>query len=130
MTDFKGVIIEESLANSSVLQDVVIESTKVEKVTKKHSTPWLKQWRLHTVVIPANSADVVAEKISQSLDLKHPWYADFKNNSTHYIVFRGKVFKVNRSKPKQYQAATEYGISLGIPAYQVDFSSHIKEWKR
>ncbi len=130
--DFKGVIIEESLADTSVLQDVTIENTKVELVTKDHATPWLKQWTLHNVVVPEDKADFITQKISQSLDPTRggSWYADFKNDSTHYIIFLNKVFKIDRSKPEQYKLAADYGISLGIPPYQVDFSPHIQDWKR
>ncbi|MBI2021543.1 hypothetical protein HYS93_01520 [Candidatus Daviesbacteria bacterium] len=42
--NFKGVVIEESLKDTSVLKEAKILSTKVELVTKKHKTPWLKKW--------------------------------------------------------------------------------------
>jgi hypothetical protein len=38
--------------------------------------------------------------------------------------------KIDRSKPEEYQKATNYGISLGIPKYQVDFAPNVIEWKR
>jgi len=106
-----------------------ILKTKIEKVTEKHQTPWIKQWTLHTVEISENNADKLAEELCKSLDSKHNWYADFKNKQTHYIIFYNKIFKINRSKPEQYADATEYGILLGIPKYQVDFSSAIAELK-
>ncbi|MBI2641859.1 hypothetical protein HYW87_04720 [Candidatus Roizmanbacteria bacterium] len=28
------------------------------------------------------------------------------------------------------EEVTKYGVSLGIPDYQLDFSPHIKEWER
>jgi hypothetical protein len=130
MTNFNGVIIEESLENADVLQKMKIIKTKVEETTEEHKTPWIKQWTLHTVEIPENQADEIAEDLSKSLDSEHDWYADFKNDKFHYIIFRNKVFKVDRSKPEQYQDVTKYGISLGIPDYQLDFSPHIKEWAR
>ena len=130
MTNFNGVIIEESLENKDVLQKVKIIKTKVEEVIEEHQTPWIKQWTLHTVEILENQADEIAEDLSKSLDSEHDWYADFKNDKFHYIIFRNKVFKVDRSKPKQYQDITKYGVSLGIPDYQLDFSPHIKEWER
>lgn len=78
--NYKGVIIEESLDNKGVLNEVVISNTKVESVTEKHKTPHLKQWTLHTVEVPGDRADDIAEKISQALDSKHNnWYADLKN---------------------------------------------------
>lgn len=125
--NYSGVIIEESLEDKGVLEDLKIVETEVEPVTEKHKTPWINQWTLHTVEIPMNRADSVAENIGRSLDREHSWYADFKNDSFHYIIFRDKVFRVDRSKKEQYDEVTEYGVSLGIPDYQVDFSSNIQE---
>ncbi|EKD57942.1 MAG: hypothetical protein ACD_57C00081G0001 [uncultured bacterium] len=130
--DYKGVIIAESLSVKSVLKDVKILSTKIEKVSEKHKTSWLTKWTLHTVEIPEDKAADIATKISKSFDYSHKsaWYADFKNDNSHYIIFKDKIFKIDRDKPEEYQAATNYGISLGIPEYQIDFSPIIEEWKR
>ena len=128
--NFVGVIIEESLEKKEVLKKVKILRTKIEKVTEKHKTTWIKQWTLHTVEIAENQADTVAKDLSRSLDSKHNWYADFKNNSHHYIIFRNKVFFIERRSKEQYDRAKKYGISLGIPEYQVDFHPDIKGWER
>jgi len=130
MNNFIGVIIEESLENKNVLQKVRIVKTKVEQATKKHKTPWIKKWTLHTFEIQENQAENVAEILSESLDSVHSWYADFKNDKFHYIIFRNKVFKIDRSKPEQYSEVTKYGLTLGIPDYQLNFSSDIKEQER
>lgn len=127
---YRGVIIEESLADKSVLKDVKIVSTKVEPVTEKHKRPWVKQWTLHTVEIPEDKVDAIAEKVSRALDPDHAWYADFKNEAVHYIIFRNRIFRVPRQSKEEYQAATDYGVSLGIPQYQVDFAPDVKEWER
>src|SRR3989344_4592687 len=128
--NYQGVIIEESLLDNSVLKEVKVLETKIEQVNPKHKTPWLKQWTLHTVELPEDKADKIANSLSKSLDYSHgsAWYADFKNDRPHYIIFKDKVFKIDRSKPNEYQDATNYGISLGIPDYQVDFSPHVKQW--
>ena len=128
---YQGVIIEESLADKSVLSKVKIESTKVEPITPEHKTPWLKQWTLHTVEIPEQIADEVAGKISRSFDREHPdWYADYKNDKYHFIIYSGKVFKVDLANPILYKDAKTYGISIGIPEYQVDFAPDDKVWDR
>ena len=111
--NYKGVMIEESLKDTSVLKNVDIISTKVEKVVKSHKTPWLTQWTLHTVEIPEEKAQEIANAISKALESEHNWYADFKNKQFHYIVFKGKVFKVDRSKSDEYEEVKKYGISLG-----------------
>lgn len=128
--NYKGVIIEESLENKDILKDVKISDTKVEEVVEEHKTPWIKQWTLHTVEIPENQAKDVAEKISKTLDSKHDWYADFKNDTHHYIIFRDKVFYIDLKSKEQYDEAKNYGISLGIPEYQVDFAPDDKIWER
>ncbi|OGZ67094.1 MAG: hypothetical protein A3D35_01530 [Candidatus Staskawiczbacteria bacterium RIFCSPHIGHO2_02_FULL_34_9] len=128
--NYKGVIIEESLENKDVLKDVVILSTKVEEVTKKHKTPWIKQWTIHIVEISEEKAEKIAKEIGKALDLEHNWYADFKNETHHYIIFKNKIFFVDRSRKEEYDQASQYGISIGIPDYQVDFSPHVKIWNR
>ncbi|MEK7608336.1 MAG: hypothetical protein AAB495_02055 [Patescibacteria group bacterium] len=124
--NYQGVIIEESLGNKDILKDAKISETKIEEVVEKHKTPWVKQWTLHTVEIPENQAKDVAEKVSKALDPKHDWYADFKNDTHHYIIFRDKVFYIDRKSKEQYDEAKRYGISLGIPEYQVNFVSDDK----
>lgn len=128
--NFRGVIIEESLSNTSVLKKIRTLSTKIEKVTPEHKTPWLSQWTLQTVEIPEENADKIAEEISNSLDKEHEWYADYKNDKYHYIIYRSKIFKVDLKNPLLYKDAKKYGISIGIPEYQVDFSSEDKVWER
>lgn len=119
--NYQGVVIEESLGDKSVIKDLPIVSTKVEQVTSEHKTPWIKQWTLHTVEVPQEEVDDLAKKLSCCLDKEHEWYADFKNETTHFIIFRDKVFKINRRNVTEYEAARNYGISLRIPEYQVNF---------
>ncbi len=129
--NYKGVIIAESLADKSVLTGVKILSTNTEPVTKKHKTPWLAQWTLHAVEVQEDQADIIAQKLSDSFELEHSaWYADFKNDKAHYIIFPNKIFKIDLQNPLAYKDARQYGISLGIPKYQVDFSPEDKKWDR
>ncbi len=128
MEDYRGVIIEESLENKRVLKKVQVLETKISVVMEKHKTPWVKQWTLRTVLIPENEAEKIAKEISLSLDRQHNWYADYKNKTHHYIIFGDKIFYVNRTSLEEYNKAKEYGLSLGIPSYQVDFHPDIKDW--
>lgn len=132
MNNYRGVIIEESLEDKDVLKKMKVLSTKVEKVTPKHKSPWLKKWTLHTVEIPDDQAEEIAKEISESLDYKHggSWYADFCDDTHHYIIFKNKIFFVDRKNQEQYDKAREYGLSLGIPEYQVDFHPKVQEWER
>ena len=130
--NYQGVIIEESLENKDILKKVKIISTKVEQVTDRHKTSWLSQWTLDTVEISEDSAQTIVEEISKSLDHTHggAWYADFKNDIYHYIIFPNKIFCIDRKNKAQYDEAKRYGILLGIPEYQVDFHPEIEQWER
>lgn len=127
--NYKGVIIAESLEDSAVLKKLKVVSTNVEKTTKEDKTPWIKQWTFHKVEIPEDKADEIAKDISKALDSKHSssWYTDFKNDKFHYIIFRNKIFKVDRSKKEQYTKVKEYGKKIGIPESQLDFAPNIKQ---
>jgi|SRR3989344_3817933 len=122
MNKFKGVIIEESLKNTDILKDVTIISIKVEKVTEKHKTPWLEKWTLHIVEIDPEKADKVAQKLSIIInDNPSSWYVDFNNGETFYVIYPNKIFKWKKGEIDTITACRKYGISLGIPPYQVDF---------
>ncbi len=127
---FTGTIIAESLEKKDVLDQIKITKTDIEPVTAEHQTPWIKQWTLHAVEIPESQVADIARAVSQSLDSQHPWYADFKNDQWHFIIFRGRVFKIDKTSQAQYDEAKNYGISSGIPAYQVDFHPEVKKWDR
>ena len=92
-------------------------------MTQNHKTPWFLQWTLHTVVIPEVKAKEIADEVSSSLDRNHggSWYADFKNDIHHYIIFRDKIFFIDRKNEEQYTEVKKYGFSLGIPEHQLDF---------
>jgi len=124
--NYTGIIIEESLEDKSILKEVKILSTKVEPVTEKHKTPWLKKWTLHRVEVTSDKAAKISDKLSKCIESTHNWYADFKNNELHFIIFRNKVFRIDRQNKKQYDEAKNYGILLGIPEYQVDFHPNTK----
>ena len=129
MSDFQGIIIEESLENKDILKRVKILSTRVSKVTDRHKTPWLSQWTMHTVEVQESEAQSLAEEISKSLDESHnsSWYVDFKDDFHHYLIFPDKVFYIDRQSKQQYDEAKRYGISLGIPEYQLNFLPTVKE---
>ena len=77
---------------------------------------------MHNVLIDADQAGEVAERISRALDREHDWYADFKNDKEHFIIYRDKVFHItDRSDKLQYDLATKYGISIGVRDYRVGF---------
>lgn len=122
---YTGILIEESLTSRECLALLRIASTSIEQVTDRHRTPWVKQWTLHRFAIDDESAAPdVAVALQKALDPEHPaaWYVEFSNEREHYLVFSGRVFCIDRSEPAQYEAVAAYGLELGIPPTQLDFS--------
>jgi hypothetical protein len=119
--DFRGVIIEESLAQKDVLQKLSILQTQVEVVTEWHQTPWIHQWTLHTVTVPAVQALEIADELCKSLDSEHAWYTSFDNGEDYFVIFRNAIFTWRKGDQDAVERVKGYGLRLGIPGYQLDF---------
>lgn len=120
---YRGVVIEESLIDRSVIDDLRVVETEIETVTEGFGTPWLKQWTLRTMEIPDDRIDHVARRVSEAIDPEHAgsWFADFSNGEMHYIVFLKKIFVVHQANLREYDPVAAYARSIGIPAHQLGF---------
>jgi hypothetical protein len=127
--DYEGIVIEESLASPDGLLRMQFLATDVQPVEEWHQTPWLKLWTLHTVRVTEAEAADVAEAVRAALDSEHSasWYADFKNDKAHYVIFRDRVFVIDRRDAAAYLEAQQYGIDRGLPPHQADFVALIKD---
>ena len=125
--NYRGILIEESLEDRGVLNRLKIIETKISQVTPRHKTPWLKQWTLDTVEIDEALIESVSKTISLAIDREHrgSWFADFLNDKNHYVIFYNKVFLIDRRNKSNYDEAVKYGLSIGIPAHQLDFSDDL-----
>lgn len=124
--DYKGCIIEESLSDISIIEELEIVDTHISKTTDKNETPWLDKWTLQTVLIPEGEIEEYCERLSKLIDKTHigSWYCDFKNDKYHYVVFSDKIFKLDSTKEQDYVDMRNYGIEIGVPEYQLpDFNN-------
>lgn len=119
--NYKGVIIEESLIDNSIINNLKVLQVEVAKTTAKECTPWLDKWTLKTVEINESEIDYYTKELSKLIDSKHinNWYCDFRNDLYHYIVFKDKIFKLNRKSKQDYKDMQEYALSIGLPKYQL-----------
>jgi hypothetical protein len=127
--DYEGVIIEESLRDTSVLGRLTILSTRVEPVTEWHQTPWLTHWTFVTIRVPEVDADEIAALIARAFDREHAtsWYADYKNDTHHYVIYSDCGFYIDRHSAEEYDEARTYGIARGLPEHQADFIALIED---
>lgn len=91
--ELKGVIVEESLKDKSVLKDIKIIKKQTEAVTSKHRTPWLSKWTLLTIEFPEEKIDEICEKLQKCLDNEHEWYIDLKSKKYDITIFNDRIIK-------------------------------------
>lgn len=116
------MIIEESLVQKDILQKLSILQTQVVPVTESHQTPWVQQWTLHTVSLPARQVLEIADELSKSLDPDHhAWYVDFNNGEDYFVIFRNAIFTWRKGDQDAVERVKHYGLLLGIPDHQLDF---------
>ena len=100
----------------------MVETFNERVIKAPASTPWTLTWSKVDFSIKDEDADRAAKIFQEVIDPnpKHwpKWYVDFKNERTHYIVYRNKIFKVNRSNKINYKPAFDHGLALGIPIDQ------------
>jgi len=67
-------------------------------------------------------ADELAQKLADVLIAEGGWYADFGVGDDHVVVFAGKVFRYRKGDEAGRAEATQYGLSVGCPADQLDWT--------
>ena len=103
----KGIIIEESLDNKDILQNVDILSTEISDDG---------EWHMHTVFISPEMFKDLSRSIKTGT-----WYMHFWKDREVVAIFRNKTFVFNFDDKKSWEPILEYGRSLGIPEAQLDF---------
>lgn len=103
----QGTIIENSLINPSVLQDLVLLESWTDG-----------SWKLHKVSISRREALHLGEHLKDG-----PWYVHFwePGKDDVLVVFKDKSFEIKHSNKSTWTEAIEHGKSIGIPEEQLDF---------
>lgn len=107
---YKGVIIEESLENNKVLNDLEIIKLKITKEE-------IPSERRHLYTVKVSKNDI--ENLSKNI--KPKWYMHFWKGRNIIVIFKNKKFEFNYDNKATWKPAIEYGLLLGIPKKQLDF---------
>lgn len=103
----KGTIVENSLADKSILSKIKIEKT------------WQAgDWILHKVLVEEETAKQIGNYLADG-----PWYIHFwePDSDDVLVVYKGKNFLIKHSDKSTRSEAVAYGQSIGIPMEQLDF---------
>lgn len=103
----KGTIIENSLANKTILDEVKIDNTRQSD-----------DWILHDVWIDKKQIPELSRSLADG-----PWYIHLwrPGEDTVTVIFKNKTFTIKFSDKSTWTDAVAYGKSIGIPEEQLDF---------
>jgi len=107
---YTGTIVEESLEDNRILNDFTITSVRISKADNP-----LDRWHLYTVSVSLEDIERLSENV------KPKWYMHFWKGRKVVVIFQGKKFEFLYDDKVTWEPAVSYGLSLGIPAEQLDF---------
>jgi hypothetical protein len=96
--DYTGIIVQESLIDTSVLDNFIKVSNKIED-----------SWSIMKVKASSNDITKLKNFIKNG-----PWYAHFWNTDQLLVVFKDQIISGK-------DEAIKYGLTIGIPKEQLDF---------
>ncbi len=104
----KGTIIENSLADKSILKGL--------EITKTYQSG---DWILHDVLITEEQAENLGQYLNDG-----PWYMHFweEGKDDVSVIYKDKNFRIKYSDKTTWAYAIEHGMSRGIPEEQLDFA--------
>ena len=104
---YKGTIIENSLRDKSILNDIQIKKTY-------RSSHWI----LHDVYLKEKQIPLLSKYLDDG-----PWYIHLwePGKDIVKIVFKDKIYSIVFSDKSTWIDAIAYGKSIGIPEEQLDF---------
>ncbi len=110
--DYKGVIIEESLIDNRQLNNLEIISLEI---TPEENPA--ERW--HIFKVHASKDDI--DKLSKNINDKK-WYIHFWKGKDVVLLFKDRIFEFTWDNEDAKREVIKYGLSLGIPEEQLDFS--------
>jgi hypothetical protein len=117
----RGAIVAESLRLDATVQDVRLVVRKLERVEAGlGDQPRL--WTLLWFEADDEQRERLAEALSDALEARGGWYADFHSDSEVTVVFAGRVFRYRRGDSGQREEVMEYARSVGVPEPQLDWA--------
>jgi hypothetical protein len=112
---WKGVIIQEGLKDSSILEHVKIVKTDMERLEEEEG---LGDFHFHKVEVNDQDLNTVVEMAMNGL--RESWYMHLVNGERMKVIFSGKVFEVQKGDTNQFKKIKEYAISQGILEEQIE----------
>ena len=109
--EFKGTIVEESLVDNRMLNELEIVGFRVSKEDNPKN-----RWHLYTVNVSKENISKISKNLKST-----KWYAHFWKGKKVIAVFKDKTFTFDYDNKNTWKKAIDYGLSIGVPKEQLDF---------
>ena len=116
---WRGVIIEESLDDPSLLNLVRIVNTKKSFLENED-----EKGLLHFHHVEVEKKDDFVEKAKKAI--KQGWYMHICKDDKMIVIFRNRVFEFSEREKGKIAEAKNYGISIGILPEQMEIENLIR----
>lgn len=117
---WKGVIIEESLEDKSLLE-MITEVGYLESLMEGDA----EVMHFHQFEISDEKKDTFVAAAKHLI--KQGWYIHLCKDVTMTIIFKDKVFEFTEDEKDKIQKAKDYGMSIGILKEQLEIESLIRD---
>ncbi len=119
---WKGVVIEESLDDKSLLSLVKIIKSRKTTLENESEKGFLT---FHSVELDDSNLDEFIKTAKKSIG--NSFYIHVCKDKEMTVVFKNKVFRFSSDNSKELNEAREYGISVGILKEQMPFEKLIEK---
>jgi hypothetical protein len=117
-----GTLLAESIRVDADLRTDGLTITKIFRRDQPDEPPGMPAtWTFVEFEADDDLADELAQRLADVMIADGGWYADFAVSGDHVVVFAGRVFRYRNGDEAGRAAATEYGLSVGCPADQLDW---------
>jgi hypothetical protein len=117
-----GVLLAESIRVDAELSVDGLIVTSIVRHDEPDEPPEMPSiWTLIEFRAEDDRADELAQKLADVLIAEGGWFANFVVGDEHVVIFAGKVFRYRTGDTAGRAEATQYGLSVGCPADQLDW---------
>ncbi|VVB61621.1 Uncharacterised protein [uncultured archaeon] len=117
---WRGVIIEESLEDKSLLD--IVRIVKTEKATLENEKE-AGVLTFHKIEVSDAKKEEFLKRAQKAI--KDRYYLHICRNGIAIVVYKNKVFEFSGNETEKITAARNYGISIGILREQLEFEALI-----
>lgn len=116
-TVWRGVFIEESLDDPSLLDEVTVVGSSAVRLEEEAERG---EFTFKRVEVPDEACGTVIARATQAI--KPAWYLHLVSGDQMKVVFRDRVFSVSRGDTRALRAVADYGAGQGIHPAQLDIA--------